>query len=145
MTGLAGLLEAHRPMVSGGDDGWHTLCGCGFDELGICGAEHLAAAVAAWLADRLGSEEVREAVARALCESVNPGGFGWREHRDDWHRDAGAALAAVVGALAGEGNADSAPEAAKTAPVSDLGPEIGQGDHRDDEGRSGARDGSGDV
>lgn len=46
----------------------------------------------------------------------------------------------VLNALAGDDEAELPPRTHKTAPVSDLGPESGQGDHRDDEGRSGAQE-----
>lgn len=61
---------------------------------------HVAAAVSAWLAERLGSEEVREAVARSICG--NDQEHWWPKYEDLYRADADAALAAVVGALAGE-------------------------------------------
>lgn len=86
---LAAVISGHR------EDGsaWFVACRCGWQ--GASHRQHQADAVLAWLREQLGDEELREATARALCISVNPGGYGWRENRGDWLRDAAAALDVV--------------------------------------------------
>lgn len=123
MTGLAEVLSAvarvHADMT---DRSSQDGCSCGYPDPRTY-EDHLAAiqaaAVTAWLAERLGSEEVREAVSKYLLTEAMDGDFLVAAGRsiDNEGQDVpinkartsevawwavDAALAAVVGALAGE-------------------------------------------
>ena len=123
---LEEVLAAHGPSgFINSREGWvececgerlHLACGWtvggGFGEVRKTRDAHVAAAVRAWLADRLADEGLREAVARALAQ-MEPGedwptnealGGGPTGTRDDEYRwamneEATAALAAVTAAL----------------------------------------------
>lgn len=93
MTGLAlaEVLAAHDWIAPRGYAWPCCVCGVEFPDGEDAAYAHVAAAVTAWLAERLGSEVVREAVETAITNA--------------WHSgdsDVTAALAAVVDALAGE-------------------------------------------
>lgn len=47
---LAGVLAAHRAIVSGDVDGWHVICHCGFKAPGVDTTAHIAGALSDWLA-----------------------------------------------------------------------------------------------
>ena len=138
--GLRDIIDAHFY-----DTGWR--CSCGWVGTADRWSVHVETAVLDWLRARLASDEVREAAREAVMDawSLNVAERnGWDTAAAHGRGMSDAALAAVVGALAGAGNADSAHEAARNGARSDERPErdqLRQG--RDDEGRSGARDGSG--
>lgn len=97
MGGLAEVLAAH--FVIAGPGLPRCDCGAPLDEFNIRAdyVAHIESVVLAWLTDRLGSDEAREAVAKAVSVAV----WGDYEPYDDWADEATAALTAVLGLLGG--------------------------------------------
>lgn len=62
------VLDDHRAMVSGDDDGWHVICSCGHDELGVGVNAHLATQLAARVsaAETKARADERERIAQAI-------------------------------------------------------------------------------
>lgn len=71
------VLDDHRAMVSGDDDGWHVICSCGHDELGMGVNAHLATHLSALL-DRVRRDE-GEKVLREAADDFNLGALSFKE------------------------------------------------------------------